>query len=103
MNLLNKINTFTDSGQFIYYYYQLKKINEFNALSIIVTKKKLKGVTRKKRLKKRILFKVVILQIEKMIFKLIRFNTILTLSNVFTLLKVRSNLKVPKNAVIWRN
>jgi len=92
MNHLNRIN-------FIYYY-QLKKINVFNTLSVSVTEKKLKKASSKKRLKKQILFKVVKLQLEKILFKLLKFNTILDIKNVFTLFKVKSNLKVPKNAVI---
>jgi hypothetical protein len=55
---------------------------------------------KKTNLKKKLLSKVLELKLEKLIFKIIEFKAVISIKNVFTLFKVRSILKVPKNAVI---
>lgn len=86
---------------FIYIILKVKKINLLCSLSFVSYVKSYK--TKKKTLKKKLVLKLVTLQLEKIVFKVINFKTRINLKNVFTLFKVKKNLKVPKNAIIWRN
>ena len=83
---------------FIYIILKVKKINLLCSLSFVSYVKSYK--TKKKSLKKKLVLKLVTLQLEKIVFKVINFKTRINLKNVFTLFKVKKNLKVPKNAII---
>lgn len=83
---------------FIYIILKVKKINLLCSLSFVSYVNSYK--TKKKSLKKKLVLKLVTLQLEKIVFKVINFKTRINLKNVFTLFKVKKNLKVPKNAII---
>jgi len=92
LKLVNSISIF-------FIIYNIKKLAIATRLALVLTSHKLVNI-RLKVLKKKLLFKVAILQLEKLVFKLIGLKTVVNIKNVFTLFKVKSNLKVPKNAVL---
>lgn len=95
---INKICNIINLLKLIYLSYSLKKINLLNSLNSFLIKKKIK--IKKKKLTNKLTNKLAKLQLEKIIFKAIKFKTRINLKNVFTLFNVKINLKVPKNAVI---
>ena len=76
-----------------------KKIDSICNLGLVPSLKKYK-FRKSKRFKKKIVLKLVTLQLEKIVFKIINFKTRINIKNVFTLFKVKKNLKVPKNAIL---
>jgi hypothetical protein len=84
---------------FIYMLSNVKKMNFTSSLALLtpINKHKIKNL---KGLKKKLVLKLVILQLEKVVFKVINFKTRISIKNVFTLFDVKRKLKVPDNAVI---
>jgi hypothetical protein len=83
----------------IYMLSNIKRAGFMCRLGLVLPKAAYK-TNKLKKLKKKLVVKLVTLQLEKIAFKVIKFKTRINLKNVFTLFRVKKQLKVPKNAII---